>query len=965
MRILFFLLLSFNLIGQTEIPLLGLKATLNSFPTEVDSVTVDATFKVVDFSNQFTGLDLIGRDNLVFWKNCERYVIDTVLTAFATSTAIRIDTENKIDIIPGVGAILEETDGYVSHIITGITESDQQCIDSYYRNAAIDSTCYCDPDSIYKVGNKILLRDGEGFVIDDDDDSTNEISELWFYTSPPALIPTCGVTEEGDLLVNYFENYLQYCDGSTWQNINPINALDTITLNGLTLFNGSNQTINLTLDSTANTFTIGIDGGNQVTMSRSSGGSGTIDSFYVLNEGVWKVSGDTIKDLGSNVYLDVSTLSGDPLHTYRDDEDNLMSSFVARYGIDLSNLGNITEVKVDTGEIATQYDLTQITDDVGIDGSGTTNTIAIFTGTETIGNSGITDNGSKVYIDRDLEVDGNIEIDYESPDNDTTTNIMVCLRSAAMPTNTGGSYIMKLAQYNSTFDKSTGELVIFNGNSDVDNGITFYNNGGVTFRASEDNELVLPNENQGSHGGALVNEEFAIIQANGQVKRSQIGVDDPILNNSNPNQYEIPYYNSDPQLLDRSLGLRFEDGTGLLIGDTNNSISSVDHQLTMDGGGISYRFGNPTITTNEYLYTGTINLSTIPSSWSGTAFGTIYGNYTSDWKFLQGRTAVIRGSTNPLTTAIAEIVGSTASEKLSRVVYPNGTNEFGYDATFRDDVNITNNLNVTGNGYTLGTFGVGISSPTSVFQVVGDARITKNNGTTQRWEYSPSTANYHLLLEQTITSGNVRWGFTQTNNGTTYNDVLLFDQGNVIIGGTDASAKLDVVGDAEINGELQVTDRTVGSPVSKAAFDVDGFLVEGNFNGGWMFDALESFSADGYFNFSSSDDGGIVTADHTTDDDFTFGNDTAMKFHFSASYRTSGTCGSTDEVQFEIRENGINRREKVLSAGLGNDHLLNIDLIYTDMGVTSSDAFKVYVRVPASGTCDIDVYDATFDVTEK
>ena len=258
-----------------------------------------------------------------------------------------------------------------------------------------------------------------------------------------------------------------------------------------------------------------------------------------------------------------------------------------------------------------------------------------------------------------------------------------------MPTNTGGSYIMKLAQYNSTFDKSTGELVIFNGNSDVDNGITFYNNGGITFRASEDNELVLPNENQGSHGGPLVNEEFAIIQANGEVKRSQIGIDDPILNNSNPNQYEVPYYNSDDQLLDRSLGLRFEDALGLIIGDTNNSITTPGQDLTIDGGGISYRFGNTTPTSDDYFYTGTINLSSVPSSYSGTSVGTNYGNYTSDWKFLNGRTLILRGSTNPLSTGIAAIVGSTASEKLAYVVYPSGTMEFGYDATFRDAVNIT------------------------------------------------------------------------------------------------------------------------------------------------------------------------------------------------------------------------------------------------------------------------------------
>jgi hypothetical protein len=183
------------------------------------------------------------------------------------------------------------------------------------------------------------------------------------------------------------------------------------------------------------------------------------------------------------------------------------------------------------------------------------------------------------------------------------------------------------------------------------------------------------------------------------------------------------------------------------------------------------------------------------------------------------------------------------------------------------------------------------------------------------------------------------------------------------IGTTNPSAKLDVVGDAEINGELKVTDRTAGTPVKNAMFDANGFLVESDVNFGLLQDNTESFTSDGYFDFFNSIQSGNVVADATTDEITTTAN-TPLKFHFSSSYRTYGTCSSTDELEFQIRNNAINVSEKVLSAGLGNDYLLNVDLIYYDLDASSSDSYEIYINLPSSGTCYVTVYDAKFMATE-
>ena len=68
----------------------------------------------------------------------------------------------------------------------------------------------------------------------------------------------------------------------------------------------------------------------------------------------------------------------------------------------------------------------------------------------------------------------------------------------------------------------------------------------------------------------------------------------------------------------------------------------------------------------------------------------------------------------------------------------------------------------------------------------------------QRWAYSSGSSSYQLDLKQTVTSGVVRYNFSQINDSTAYNNVLVLDRGKVGIGTTSPGAfKLSVQNTAE------------------------------------------------------------------------------------------------------------------------------------------------------------------------
>jgi hypothetical protein len=91
-----------------------------------------------------------------------------------------------------------------------------------------------------------------------------------------------------------------------------------------------------------------------------------------------------------------------------------------------------------------------------------------------------------------------------------------------------------------------------------------------------------------------------------------------------------------------------------------------------------------------------------------------------------------------------------------------------------------------------GNVGIGTNSPLAKL----DVQVTPG-GAYQQWSYDSTGANnYHLQLNEYVTSGNVRFIFHQKNAGTTYAHALTFNQGNVIFGDLEIPTSAQLSGSA-------------------------------------------------------------------------------------------------------------------------------------------------------------------------
>ena len=72
-----------------------------------------------------------------------------------------------------------------------------------------------------------------------------------------------------------------------------------------------------------------------------------------------------------------------------------------------------------------------------------------------------------------------------------------------------------------------------------------------------------------------------------------------------------------------------------------------------------------------------------------------------------------------------------------------------------------------------------------------------------RWSYYPASSDYYLSLATEVPAGGVvRYHWNMKNNGTAYDDVMVFDRGNVHIGGTDLTAKLSIRDDGSLTQDI-------------------------------------------------------------------------------------------------------------------------------------------------------------------
>lgn len=924
-KILLLLILAINLQGQTDIPLLGLRATLNNAVTEIDSVTVEGTFKVVDFSNQFSGLDLIGRDSLVYWKNCERYVIDTVLNAFATSVTLRINTENRPNITTGVGAILEETVGNVSHLINGITESDQQCIDSYYRNAAIDSTCYCtitqNGDTIF-VGDSYILNEPQSitklantpeayyatYQLSDDPNAQDiVVISDYQYFDPQTKV---GNTQEIRLVpypgfVGYSTMTLDYSDSDA----DSTNELDSIYYNGNWYGNGdtlaisvldsiylSNDTIYLRdgsgfVELSDNDHTNEIDSfyydglwyGNGDTLEIAAG---SIDTFFAKNESVWKVSGDTLLDYGAGVNLDSINLGSEFLYRYRDDESNLMSAFRGGFGIDYFTSGNFLGIRIDTSEIATQHDLSLITD----------TTLSEEEVEDIVGGM----------------VTGNTEtlIDVTYQDADGTIDFVV-------------------EDDLSLYDNSTSGFVTSSGITSL-NGLT---NSVLTITTDQSSGL----------------SDFDV---------TSVGTDIDI---------ELPFEGG---LNGLRLGYLAENSAG-----TTTAVGPQACRYMTGGNNIG--IGKEAVRGQSGLGTGSNNvgigiqsLRVVTSGINNVGIGSFAGAAitTGSYNFSLGEQALVSLTTGSNNIGIGRWAGRSITTTDDNVAV--GTFSF---RTTNGSSNVgigvgSGEMNTGSNNTFIGKAAGGNSGSAS-----GCVFIGANSG------YSYFGSNKLIIDNTSLGSSSLIFGDFSTNELTINGELTVTDlTGGAAVGGIAYDATNQLVStdlpltdlDIVMSGTSALFNNQSGTEVFRVTGDKYVELAEPTSNAltvthqshgtKLIRTSTQNVTADAYIDFQSVETTtGSEISGSIVNEDITSNGSMAALFNITVNAEGTASCDAEDVI-FELHRNGVAISGSTTTETIENGIRKTISWNHVEVDFAISEAFKVYINVPA-GCTDLDIRHAQFN----
>ena len=130
-----------------------------------------------------------------------------------------------------------------------------------------------------------------------------------------------------------------------------------------------------------------------------------------------------------------------------------------------------------------------------------------------------------------------------------------------------------------------------------------------------------------------------------------------------------------------------------------------------------------------------------------------------------------------------------------------------------------------------GNVGIGTTSP--------GAKLTLStpnpyDGTILQLQSRDEPTAYNLKINEVLSAGVVQWSFDMTNGGSAYNNVLVFDRGNVGIGTTSPAAKLDIQasgtaqtsilgrgsdGDFRLTTRQDVSTNTYGSVIGEIGVD--------------------------------------------------------------------------------------------------------------------------------------------------
>jgi len=215
--------------------------------------------------------------------------------------------------------------------------------------------------------------------------------------------------------------------------------------------------------------------------------------------------------------------------------------------------------------------------------------------------------------------------------------------------------------------------------------------------------------------------------------------------------------------------------------------------------------------------------------------GLINGNYN-----VAIGTQSLQNTTGSDNIAIGELAGQNNLSGSNNIFIGKGTNGVNTSESNRTWIgnSSTTSTWLAGNvlvgtttdaGYKLQVNGTFNARNPTIF-----SESTADNVLATTWRYS-DIDSYRLILKQTVTSGVVRWNFSQVNNGTAYNDILVFDRGLVGIGTTNPNlGKLHVEGTVySTRFELQQGSDLASGVAGLRVLDPFGGMYQYNNSGGY------------------------------------------------------------------------------------------------------------------------------------
>lgn len=498
---------------------------------------------------------------------------------------------------------------------------------------------------------------------------------------------------------------------------------------------------------------------------------------------------------------DYSIINADGVFTIYDDTNAQNRILISSIGLitlpNLSGTGTRMVVADASGTLSTQT--------IGsgaITGSGTTNYLPKFTGSTTIGNSNLIN-----------DVNGNLGLGVTPPAWSIFNAINILGGSFSTNSVVGGGVVIARNWYfdgnERYFENGTAQRLelVSNGfffQTAVNNTsgagaaltwnsqMTLFSSGNLTIGATADAGFKLDVNGTGRFSGIITTTSTSLASGNfGGNSASWEG-------------------NSQYPTLFGSSADRWIMHINPHVSYTQNGVNGFTGSMT----GATVRFAsNPAAASYWDIGVGTNSVGTDKMSFgrAGTNFLTL----TNLGYLVLGNTSSVYGQagrgTFEMNGSADNIFAMRIAGSLAGYLYTNTSNMELYSttniqfstagairATLFTDGNFTLSNSPSNAGFKLDVNGTGrfSSSVTATSETTDSSMI-------QQWGYSGNSSQYRLRLNTIVSSLLVRYSFDLVNNGTTYNNNLVLDRGNVGIGLNTPSTRFEVASGNSGSTEIQ------------------------------------------------------------------------------------------------------------------------------------------------------------------